>query len=83
MGVVEVLKINPKMVQWDGSIGEGVELTVNSKVALGDAYIGCSIAVNGVCLTAISFDDKQVRSGAYMCSLDEIVKVIKSLFRSS
>lgn len=77
MGVVEVLKINPKMVQWDGSIGEGVELTVNSKVALGDAYIGCSIAVNGVCLTAISFDDKQVRSGAYMCSLDEIVKVIK------
>lgn len=62
MGYVEVLKVNPKMVQWDGSIGEGVELTVRSKVALGDAYIGCSIAVNGVCLTAISFDDKQVRS---------------------
>ena len=62
MGTVEVLKINPKMVQWDGSIGEGVELTVNSKVALGDAYIGCSIAVNGVCLTAISYDDKQVAS---------------------
>jgi riboflavin synthase len=62
MGVVEALKINPKMMQWDGSIGEGVELTVNSKVALGDAYIGCSIAVNGVCLTAISFDDKKVGS---------------------
>ena len=73
MGVVEVLKINPKMVQWDGSIGEGVELTVNSKVALGDAYIGCSIAVNGVCLTAISFDDKQVRSSVHMCFLDEKV----------
>ena len=61
MGFVEVLKVNPKMVQWDGSVGEGVELTVRSKVALGDAYIGCSIAVNGVCLTAISFDDEQVR----------------------
>ena len=77
MGVVEVLKINPKMVQWDGSIGEGVELTVNSKVALGDAYIGCSIAVNGVCLTAISFDDKQVRSSARMCSLYKKVKLLK------
>ena len=60
MGTVEILKVNPNMVQWDGSIGEGVELTVNSKVALGDAYIGCSIAVNGVCLTAISYNDKQV-----------------------
>jgi riboflavin synthase len=64
MGVVEALKVNPKMMQWDGSIGEGVELTVNSKVALGDAYIGCSIAVNGVCLTAISFDDEKVSSTA-------------------
>lgn len=69
MGTIEILKVNPKMVQWDGSIGEGVELTVNSKVALGDAYIGCSIAVNGVCLTAISFDDKQVRQHLQFASV--------------
>ena len=62
IGSIELLKTNPKMVQWDGSIGEGVELTVKSKVALGDAYIGCSIAVNGVCLTAISFDTESVRT---------------------
>jgi hypothetical protein len=48
VGVVEILKINPKMVQWDGSIGEGVELTVKSKLAVDEAYIGCSIAVNGI-----------------------------------
>jgi riboflavin synthase len=52
MGTVEALNVNSKMVQWDGSVGEGVELTVKAGVALDEAYIGCSIAVNGVCLTA-------------------------------
>lgn len=44
---------------WDGSISEGAELTVQLRegsVVLDDAYIGCSIAVNGVCLTATSID---------------------------
>jgi len=63
VGSVEILKVNPKMVQWDGSVGEGVELTVKSKLAVDEAYIGCSIAVNGVCLTAISFDDNQFTVG--------------------
>ncbi|RYY83583.1 hypothetical protein EON63_10935 [archaeon] len=45
---------------WDGSLGEGVELTVASTLAVSDASIGCSIAVNGVCLTAITFDHEKV-----------------------
>jgi riboflavin synthase len=61
MGTVEKLYVNQRMVQWDGSVGEGVELTVRAKTALVDAYIGCSIAVNGVCLTAISYDQETVR----------------------
>ena len=32
-------------------------------MAVGDAYIGCSIAVNGVCLTALSFDDNKFTVG--------------------
>jgi len=40
------------LVLWDGSKGEGVELTIKCPLALSEAYIGCSIAVNGVCLTA-------------------------------
>eukprot|EP01035_Chromulina_nebulosa_P025591 gene25591-33413_t len=56
IGIVESLSPNKKMVLWDGSTGSGVELTVRSKIAVSDASIGCSIAVNGVCLTATSFD---------------------------
>lgn len=54
-----VLK-SEKTIQWDGSIAEGVELSVNSPKALEDAYIGCSIAVNGVCLTATALSDSKV-----------------------
>lgn len=50
-----------KMKQWDGSVAEGVELSVISPKALEDAYIGCSIAVNGVCLTATAFGDSKVQ----------------------
>lgn len=62
MGTVESLIPNAKMILWDGSIGEGVELTVKSTVAVSDASIGCSIAVNGVCLTATAFNHEKVRS---------------------
>lgn len=60
IGIVESFSPNQKMVLWDGSIGSGVELTVRSRIAVSDASIGCSIAVNGVCLTATSFDDEKV-----------------------
>jgi len=37
---------------WDGSKSEGFVLRIKCKIALEGAYIGCSIAVNGTCLTA-------------------------------
>ena len=64
-GIVEEMAecsslVRSKSVQmWDGSLAEGVHLTVRLKegsAVLSDAYVGCSIAVNGVCLTATSLD---------------------------
>lgn len=37
--------------------GQGMELTItDAQTVLADAYEGCSIAVNGVCLTVVTFD---------------------------
>lgn len=55
MGIVDKLEVKD-MSLWDGSVGKGTELTITSPTAMQDAYIGCSIAVNGVCLTATSID---------------------------
>jgi riboflavin synthase len=64
-GIVEEMAVCARLEQsknvqmWDGSTAEGAELTVSLKEGsevLSDAYIGCSIAVNGVCLTATSID---------------------------
>ena len=55
MGIVDKLEVKD-MSLWDGSVGKGTELTITSSTAMQDAYIGCSIAVNGVCLTATSID---------------------------
>lgn len=41
---------------WDGSKGQGTVLTVKCSTALESAYIGCSIAINGTCLTVVRFD---------------------------
>ncbi|CAK0911192.1 unnamed protein product, partial [Prorocentrum cordatum] len=50
----EVLTITRKadLEMWDGSKSEGFVLRIKCSIALKDAYIGCSIAVNGTCLTA-------------------------------
>ena len=53
-----LIKLN-SITLWDGSKSEGVELTVKlngESDVLSDAYIGCSIAINGCCLTATSID---------------------------
>eukprot|EP01031_Cornospumella_fuschlensis_P027186 gene27186-32848_t len=63
IGTVVDLNLSKEMRLWDGSIGEGVELTVSSPIAVCDATIGCSIAVNGVCLTAITFDKEKFTVG--------------------
>merc|ERR1719162_2666109 len=54
----EVLAIDKKaeMLLWDGTKSEGFVLRIKCTIALKDAYIGCSIAVNGTCLTATAFD---------------------------
>jgi hypothetical protein len=51
------------MLLWDGTKGEGVELTVIGNTVLQEAYIGCSIAVNGVCLTATSLNGNKFTVG--------------------
>ena len=61
MGSVTSLVTNDKAALWDGSVGEAVELTVKAKTVLEGAALGCSIAVNGVCLTVTSFDDEEFK----------------------
>ena len=41
---------------WDGTLGDGWVLVIRARVALEGAYVGCSIAVNGTCLTVTEFD---------------------------
>ena len=57
MGAVQRLEKVPRMEQWDGTVGEGWELDVKASEVLDGASLGCSIAVNGVCLTVTEFDD--------------------------
>jgi len=56
MGTVVQLRKVPDLPLWDGTTGEGVVLTVQCQVALGDVYEGASIAVNGTCLTVTSWE---------------------------
>jgi len=54
----EVVSVDRKadLEMWDGSKSEGFVLRIKCKTALEGAYIGCSIAVNGTCLTVTTFD---------------------------
>lgn len=52
LGEVEALDRKAGLEMWDGTKSEGFVLRIKCKVALEAAYIGCSIAVNGTCLTA-------------------------------
>merc|ERR1719491_468697 len=63
MGTVVELVERDDMVLWDGSVGIGTELTVKGNVVLDGAYLGCSIAVNGVCLTATELDNDTFKVG--------------------
>ena len=64
MGKVVELK-EEEMSAWDspGTMVKGVTLTIAGKVALEGAYDGCSIAVNGVCLTVTNFDKDSFKVG--------------------
>ncbi len=63
MGSVASLRENAQMTMWDGSTSQGYELTVGASEVLGGAYLGCSIAVNGVCLTVTEFDHESFTVG--------------------
>eukprot|EP00933_Yihiella_yeosuensis_P032748 TRINITY_DN26386_c0_g1_i1.p1 TRINITY_DN26386_c0_g1~~TRINITY_DN26386_c0_g1_i1.p1 ORF type:complete len:246 (-),score=55.80 TRINITY_DN26386_c0_g1_i1:203-940(-) len=56
MGTVAKIEKKAGLEMWDGSKSEGFVLKINCKVALEGAYLGCSIAVNGTCLTVTAFD---------------------------
>lgn len=45
---------------WDGSLAKGLEMAIKSKITSKETEIGCSIAVNGVCLTATEFKNDKV-----------------------
>ena len=63
MGEVVSLEEKDDMVLWDGSTGSGTELTVKGNIALEGAYLGCSICVSGVCLTATELKEDQFKVG--------------------
>ena len=63
MGTVKRLEKVAGIELWDGSVGEGWEMEVDAKVVLEQASLGCSIAVNGVCLTVTEFDEKRFAVG--------------------
>jgi riboflavin synthase len=56
MGTVVSLTRRGDVALWDGTTGEGWVLVVGARAALAGAYLGCSIAVNGTCLTVTAFD---------------------------
>ncbi|KAL7577578.1 hypothetical protein ACA910_015106 [Epithemia clementina (nom. ined.)] len=63
MGSVVSLVEKDDMVLWDGSTGHGTELTVKGNIVLEGAYLGCSICVSGVCLTATQLEEGQFKVG--------------------
>lgn len=63
MGRVRRAEVKQDVQLWNGEVGEGFELEVEASEVLGGAYIGCSIAVNGVCLTVTEFDPQSFTVG--------------------
>lgn len=59
MGTVVSLEERDDMTLWDGTKGRGTELVVEGKVVMEGAYLGCSICVSGVCLTATELDSEK------------------------
>lgn len=56
IGTIARVNAESTIELWDGSFSEGVVIDVIGKETLKDAYIGCSISLNGVCLTVTKID---------------------------
>jgi riboflavin synthase len=63
IGTVVALEEKNDMVLWDGSTGTGTILIVKAKTVLDGAYVGCSICVSGVCLTATALSEHEFTVG--------------------
>lgn len=61
IGTVVAYDASARTQLWDGSYGEGVTMTVKAPKVIctpeSALYVGCSIAINGVCLTATALHE--------------------------
>jgi len=71
MGTVTSFEKRDDMVLWDGSTGTGTELTIEASGVLEGAYLGCSICVSGVCLTATELTENTFKVGLAPETLDK------------
>mmetsp|Transcript_8456 Transcript_8456/g.10848 ORF Transcript_8456/g.10848 Transcript_8456/m.10848 type:complete len:271 (-) Transcript_8456:359-1171(-) len=71
MGTVTSFEKRDDMVLWDGSTGTGTELTIEASDVLEGAYLGCSICVSGVCLTATELSENTFKVGLAPETLDK------------
>ena len=63
IGLVRSLTQSDDVALWNGERGTGWILVIEGAVVLDGAYDGCSIAVNGTCLTVTSFDNSSFTVG--------------------
>ncbi|TMW57564.1 hypothetical protein Poli38472_003489 [Pythium oligandrum] len=63
IGIVVSMQQRNDLLLWNGERGSGYELVVEVQVAQEGAYIGCSVAVNGTCLTATVIEGKHISFG--------------------
>jgi len=58
IGTINRVNAETNIELWDGSMSEGVIFNVVANETLQNSYIGCSISLNGVCLTVIEIDSQ-------------------------
>lgn len=63
IGTVVSMQERHDLLLWNGEHGTGFELVVRVTIAQEGAYLGCSIAVNGTCLTTTSIGEDCVAFG--------------------
>ncbi|KAF8819318.1 putative Riboflavin synthase [Cardiosporidium cionae] len=59
IGRIQSIERDILISTWDGSEALGYRIYVSCKECLDGAYIGCSISVNGVCLTVVNLNETE------------------------